>query len=108
MKHTKGKLEVVIVGKYDSHKLCQQNDTTYRDILNDVLSEQAFANLDEIAHRWNAFEEGGLVSDLLAGCEIMLQEIKDNNYARFGINPGADDETKGAKLGRAAIAKSQT
>lgn len=43
--------------------------------------------------------------DLYDACKIMLQEIEDNNYARYGIDPGMDDESDGAKLGRAALAK---
>lgn len=38
--------------------------------------------------------------DLLKVCEKMLSEIEDSNYARYGIDPGADDESDGAKLGR--------
>ena len=43
----------------------------------------------------------------LAALEKMLSEIEDNNYARYGVDPGAYDESEGAKLGRAAIAKAK-
>lgn len=54
MSYTKGKLEIFI-GKHNNHKLCMKGSTT--DILEDVISELAFANLDEIARRWNSHDE---------------------------------------------------
>ncbi len=70
MSHTQGKLEVFI-GKYNAHNLCRKGDKSHKDILMDVISEKAFANLDEIVRRWNAFEEDGLVTKLLEACKTI-------------------------------------
>ncbi len=65
MNHVEGKLEI-IRADYGYRKLCQQSDTKHEDIIEDVVTEQVYANLGEIARRWNAFEKDGLVADLLA------------------------------------------
>jgi len=44
---------------------------------------------------------------LLVACKIMLIEIEGNNYARYGIDPGAEDETGSAMIGRQAIANAE-
>ena len=94
MKHTKGELEVFI-GKYDAHILCVKGDENHFDILGDFESEQAFANLDEIARRWNCYDELLKQSDLLtlgllqekgrvARLEKELKELKANHNKHTG------------------------
>ncbi len=46
------KLEV-IEAKYGSRYLAQKDDSHHTDILDDVPTIQAYANLDKIVHRWN-------------------------------------------------------
>lgn len=72
MERTKGKLEI-IDWKYAARKLVRQGDLSHKDILDDVPTEQSFANLEEITRRWNAFEKGGPVSVLLTACEGFMR-----------------------------------
>ena len=78
MEYVKGELEINI-GKYNYHKLCRVGDTEHKDILENLPTEQAIAYLKELVRRWNAFEEDGLVSDLLAACEA-VKNIKNKIY----------------------------
>ena len=77
MKHTEGKLEVVVCG-YGLRKLCQKDDIKHDDIFEDVLTKQAHFNLDEAARCWNAFNKGGLVDKLLDECKALIVFVIEN------------------------------
>lgn len=101
---TKGELEVII-GKHNYHKLCRVSDTEHKDILENLPTEQAIAYLKELVRRWNAFEEDGLVADLMEACHNTL-----GAYDALKVT-GLDKELPGyehcLKFLKAAIAKAE-
>lgn len=63
----------VMLGKYESRKLCYQGDEKQLDIMEDVSTQEAHRNLDEIARRWNNHDA------LLKACEIGLERLDVGN-----------------------------
>lgn len=47
----------------------------------------AKANAAELVRRWNAFEEGGLVGELVGACEEMVSYIEANNWEAEFADP---------------------
>lgn len=77
MEHTKGKIEVSSSNSESIYVLkdgradglfatCDAGDYARSQ-------EEGFANAKELVRRWNAFEEDGLVNDLLAKIESVLK-----------------------------------
>ena len=103
MEHTKGKLEIVIIGKFDYHKLCRIGDTEHKDVLEDIPTEQAIVYLKELVRRWNAFEDGGLVDELRKACQEGLAECQRSAHI---LNIDKNGLPERITLIEAALAKS--
>ena len=69
MDETKIKLKVVY-GKFGAAKLCRTDDSEEKDILEDVSTLDACANLEKLCHRYNSHD------DLLKDCKDLLAIVK--------------------------------
>ena len=67
MEFVKGELEIIIDDntEYSRDKLCRVDDTEHKDIFRGLPTYQVQAYLKEIVRRWNAFEDNGLVDELV-------------------------------------------
>jgi hypothetical protein len=71
-----------------------RDKATHTILAEDMLEEAA----KELVRRWNAFEDGGIVDELLKACEA----IKDNKNKIYGFDIG-----KAIKKVEAAIASAK-
>lgn len=68
----------------------------------DEFYDQMVANAAHIVKCVNAFEPGGLVSELVEALKDMLED-----YEMSGATDGSDDDPKAAKCARSALSRAR-
>jgi hypothetical protein len=111
MSHTKGELHC---HDLDIHTWRAVNDKVVEHTCIASMNESSQlndeANAKELVRRWNAFEEDGLVADLLEACKLGLESMK--GLLEIGVKIGASNKNKrlhakNIKQVEAAIAKAK-
>ena len=108
--HTKGKLKEVVECCNAVNLLSKEDGSQVAQVMDeegDDLTDTQKANAKELIRRWNAFEENGLVTDLLAVCEAIKLRIHFIGLPSEPMNENRPDWSKEIALIESVITKTK-